>query len=153
MAGKEGAKILCGGKIPESPVPAQGFYFEPTILADVTSAMRTARDEVFGPVLSVLRFSSEKEALEIANDSPYGLAAMVWSKDLDKARRAAQALECGTVWINTYGGFYNEAPFGGYKQSGFGRELGRDGLMEYMQSKHICTDTTPGGRSLVSSWF
>jgi acyl-CoA reductase-like NAD-dependent aldehyde dehydrogenase len=78
---------------------------------------------------------------------------MVWTRDLQKANNIARQLVTGTVWINTYGGFYNEASFGGVKQSGFGRELGVEGLFEYMQSKHICTDQTPGGMPLVSGWF
>jgi len=152
---KEGAKLLCGGKIP-AELPAtikNGFYLEPTIFAGVKKGMKIVDEEIFGPVLSVFRFSDEDEVIRQANDSPYGLAACVWTKDLDKASRVSRQLRCGTVWINTYGGFYNEASFGGYKQSGFGRELGLDGLLEYTQSKHICTDMTPGGRPLVSSWF
>ena len=100
-----------------------------------------------------MKFSSEDEAIEIANDSKYGLAACVWTKDQERADKVARKLQCGTVWVNTDGGFYNEAPFGGYKQSGFGRELGLEGLLEYTQCKHICVDATPGGKPLVSSWF
>jgi acyl-CoA reductase-like NAD-dependent aldehyde dehydrogenase len=150
---KEGAKIVCGGNIPKSDQLKNGFYFEPTILVDVTHAMNVVQEEIFGPVLSVMKFKEEVQAFEMANDSKYGLAACVWTKDLDKANRVSKKLQCGTVWVNTYGGFYNEASFGGYKQSGFGRELGTEGLLEYMQSKHICIDQTPGGRPLVSSWF
>ena len=78
---------------------------------------------------------------------------MIWSKDTDKANRAARKLRCGTVWINTYGAFANETPFGGYKQSGFGRELGKEGLLEFTQTKHVCIDQTPGGKPLVAAWF
>ncbi len=151
----EGATLLCGGKIPED-LPsdiAKGYYLEPTIFTDVTPEMTIAREEIFGPVLSVMRFSSPEEALELANDTPYGLAACVWTRSMDKAQQVSKQLQCGIVWVNTYGGFYNEASFGGYKQSGFGRSLGTEGLLEYTQSKHICIDATPGGRSLVSSWF
>ena len=115
--------------------------------------MTIAREEVFGPVLAVIKFSDVDEAIKIANDSKYGLASCVWTKDSEKADLVSKKLQCGTVWVNTYGGFYNEASFGGYKQSGFGRELGPEGLLEYTQSKHICTDKTPGGRPLVASWF
>jgi acyl-CoA reductase-like NAD-dependent aldehyde dehydrogenase len=149
---KEGAKLLCGGKIP-AVGEANGFYIEPTIFGDVKNSMAIAQEEIFGPVLSVIRFSEEKEAVRIANDSKYGLAAMIWTRDLEKANRLARQLQCGTVWINIYGMFPNEAPFGGYKQSGFGRELGREGLLEYTQTKHVCTDQTPGGKPLVSAWF
>jgi len=172
---KEGAKLICGGKIPPHPtlspegrglsvgnplpngerikVRGQGFYLEPTIFADVKNSMTIAQEEIFGPVLSVIKFSKLDEAIKIANNTKYGLAASVWTKNLDKANLIAKELKCGTVWINTYGGFYNEVSFGGYKQSGFGRELGLEGLLEYTQSKHVCTDMTPGGKSLVASWF
>lgn len=151
----EGAKLLCGGKVPaiSDSVATNGFYFEPTIFGDVQNSMTIAQEEVFGPVLCVIRFKDEAEAVRIANDSKYGLAAMIWTKDREKANRVAQRLRCGTVWINTYGAFPNEAPFGGYKQSGFGRELGKEGLLEFTQTKHVCIDQTPGGKPLVSAWF
>lgn len=149
----EGAKLLCGGKIPEGDNFKSGAYIEPTILGDVNNLMTIAQEEVFGPVLCVMKFSILDDAIKIANDSKFGLASCIWTKDLDKANKIAKMLQCGTVWINTYGGFYNEAPFGGYKQSGFGRELGLEGLLEYTQTKHICIDQTPGGKPLVSCWF
>jgi len=145
----EGAKLACGGNIPIQ----KGAYLEPTIFVNVRNTMSIAQEEIFGPVLCVIPFTSVDEAIHIANDSKYGLAAMVWSKDLEKANKVANRLRCGTVWINTYGVFLNEAPFGGYKQSGFGRELGLSGLLEYTQLKHIAIDQTPGGKSLVTSWF
>jgi len=148
---QEGAKIACGGKVPD--VNPKGAYLEPTIFINVRNNMSIAQEEIFGPVLCVMPFTSVDEAVHIANDTKYGLAAMVWSKDLEKADKVARRLRCGTVWINTYGAFLNEAPFGGYKQSGFGRELGMAGLWEYTQLKHIATDQTPGGKSLVTSWF
>jgi aldehyde dehydrogenase (NAD+) len=115
--------------------------------------MTIAQEEIFGPVLSVIKFTTVEDAVAIANDSPYGLAAMIWTKDQKKAETVSRQLQSGIVWINTYGGFYNEASFGGYKQSGFGRELGVEGLLEYTQSKHICADMTPGGKPLVATWF
>ena len=115
--------------------------------------MAVAREECFGPVLSVIRFRTEEEAVAMANDSRYGLAGCVWTQDEQKASRVARALKVGTVWINTYGNFFNEAPFGGMKQSGFGCELGTEGLKEYVQAKHVCIDKTPGGMPLAASWF
>lgn len=157
-AKKEGVKVVCGGQIPLSQENtgaefARGFYVEPTILSNVKNSMTIAQEEIFGPVLSVIRFKDKEEAVCLANDSKYGLAACIWTKDLKKANEVAKRLRCGTVWINTYGGFYNEVPFGGFKQSGFGRELGKEGLLEYTQTKNICTDMTPLGRSLAASWF
>lgn len=149
-AQKEGAKILCGGNIPSG---LTGAYIEPTILADVNLSMSVVKDEIFGPVLSVMKFKTQDEVITLANDSEFGLAASIWTKDLAKSDSVGKQLQCGTVWINTYGGFYNEAPFGGYKKSGFGRELGVEGLLEYTQTKHICTDQTPGGKPLVAGWF
>ena len=149
---QEGARLECGGKAPGDESLRKGFYIEPTILS-VKPSMKIAREEVFGPVLSVMKFSNTQEAIDLANDSMYGLAASVWTKDLKKADDVAKNLRCGAVWINTYGGFYNEAPFGGTKRSGFGRECGVEGLLEFTQTKHICTDRSPGGRPLVSSWF
>ncbi len=148
---QEGAKLACGGKIPD--INAKGAYLEPTIFINVRNSMSIAQEEIFGPVLCVIPFTSVDQAVQIANDTKYGLAAMIWSKDLEKANTVARRLHCGTVWINTYGAFLNEVPFGGYKQSGYGRELGLAGLLEYTQLKHIATDQTPGGRSLVTSWF
>ena len=150
---EEGAKLECGGKIPEGDQYRKGAYLEPTIFSDVLNRMTIAQEEIFGPVLSVIKFSDINEALKIANDSPFGLASMIWTKDLKKAEEVARQIQSGIVWINTYGGFYNEASFGGYKQSGFGRELGLEGLLEYTQSKHICIDQTPGGTPLVAGWF
>jgi betaine-aldehyde dehydrogenase len=152
-AGKnEGARLLLGEDSGCEP-RVRGCFILPAIFADVRNDMRIAQEEIFGPVLSVIKFSNEEEAVKIANDTQFGLASCIWTKDKEKASRVAKKLRCGTVWINTYGGFYNEAPFGGYKQSGFGRELGREGLLEYTQVKHMCIDETPGGRPLVSSWF
>ena len=130
-----------------------GFYVEPTILTNVDNRASLAQEEIFGPVLAVMKFSSVDKVIEQANDSKYGLAACVWTKDLNKANTISKRLKCGTIWINTYGGFYNEVSFGGYKQSGLGRELGTEGLLAYTQSKHTCIDQTPGGKPLVASWF
>ncbi|MCR4336584.1 MAG: aldehyde dehydrogenase family protein [Candidatus Omnitrophica bacterium] len=150
---KEGAEALCGGRIAQGEGLQDGSYFEPTILANVKASMTIAQEEIFGPVLCVMRFSSEDEAVKIANDSKYGLAACVWTQDVEKANRVSKKLQCGTVWVNIYGGFFPEASFGGYKQSGLGRESGVEGLLEYTQTKHVCTDKTPSGKPLVAGWF
>ncbi|MFH1692269.1 MAG: aldehyde dehydrogenase family protein [Candidatus Omnitrophota bacterium] len=147
--GKREAKLVCGVNLNLE----RGYYVAPTIFSNVKNDMRIAREEIFGPVLSVIKVKNMNEALTVANDTDYGLAAMVWTKDLNKANFLASRLKVGTVWVNTYGGFYNEAPFGGYKQSGLGRELGAQGLLEYTEVKHVNIDLTPGGKSLVTSWF
>jgi acyl-CoA reductase-like NAD-dependent aldehyde dehydrogenase len=102
--------------------------------------MRIAREEIFGPVLTVITFEGEDEAVAIANDTEFGLAAGVWTRELGRAHRVASRLEAGTVWINTYGNLPNSAPFGGYKRSGFGREGGREALEEYTQVKNVYVD-------------
>ncbi len=149
-AQEQGATLACGGVIPQG---FQGAYLEPTVFVDVNNAMAIAQEEVFGPVVCIIKFSGQEQAIAIANDSKYGLAASIWSRDLSKAQHVAAQLQCGTVWINTYGSFDDRVPFGGVKQSGFGRELGVEGLLEYTQVKSIVTDQTPGGKSLVTSWF
>jgi betaine-aldehyde dehydrogenase len=149
----EGAKLVSGGKMPQGGGLENGFFIQPTIFDGVTTDMKIAQDEIFGPFLSILTFSTQKEASRLANATRYGLAASIWSKDIQKATVTAQQIKAGTVWINTYGGFYNEAPFGGYKESGIGRELGKEGLLEYTQLKCITVDLSPGGKSLSASWY
>lgn len=133
----EGAKLLCGGKRPEGKQWERGFFLEPTIFDDVRPAMRIAREEIFGPVLAVIPFDSEEEAIQIANDTHYGLAAGVWTKDIHKALRVIRELRAGITWVNTYHPTYNELPWGGYKQSGNGRELGLYGIEEYLETKQV----------------
>ena len=134
---EEGARLVCGGTGQPPDFP-KGYFIEPTILADVTPKMRVAQEEVFGPVLSVLTYESEEEALEIANDTIYGLAGAVWSEDAHRATKFALRMRAGQVDIN--GATYNSlAPFGGYKQSGNGRELGKYGLAEYFELKALQT--------------
>ncbi|MFA5039412.1 MAG: aldehyde dehydrogenase family protein [Candidatus Omnitrophota bacterium] len=149
--GRKEARLVCGGNVPGGL--KRGYYVEPTIFSDVKNDARIAREEIFGPVLSVIKVRDAQEAVRVANDTVYGLAGMIWTRDIQKATDIARRLRCGTVWVNTFGGFYNEAPFGGYKQSGFGRELGREGLCEFTQVKHVNVDLTPGGKTLVASWF
>ena len=113
---------------------------QPTVFADVTPAMTIAREEIFGPVLAAIEFADVDEAIARANDSMYGLAAGVWTRDIKKAHYVASRLEAGTVWVNTYNVYDTAAPFGGYKQSGFGREMGQHALDFYTQTKTVWVD-------------
>lgn len=133
--GKKEAKVASGGGRPADF--GKGFYVEPTIFYDVDNSARIAREEIFGPVCAVIPFRDEKDALRIANDSPYGLAAAVWSRDIYKALRMVKSLRAGIVWVNHMQPTYVEAPWGGYKQSGFGRELGPWGIEEYLETKQV----------------
>lgn len=137
---KEGARRILGERTLEGSVFQKGFWVPPTIFADVNNQMTIAREEIFGPVLSVLPYQTEEEAVKIANDSIYGLGGGVWSKDRGHAVEVAKKLRTGTVWVNSYHVMTPGAPFGGYKQSGLGREMGVQGLLAYTQSKHIHVD-------------
>ncbi|MDQ0189591.1 aldehyde dehydrogenase family protein [Alicyclobacillus cycloheptanicus] len=140
---EEGARLVCGGK----PVVVEGceggYFIEPTIFADVTNDMRIAQEEIFGPVLVVIKYKDVAEAIRLANDTMYGLAAGVWTRNINEAYRIARELKAGTVWINDWHMLRSDAPFGGYKQSGFGRELGRHALDEYTQVKHVHASLVP----------
>jgi betaine-aldehyde dehydrogenase len=133
--GKKEAKVAIGGGRPKQF--GKGFYVEPTIFFDVDNNARISREEIFGPVASVIPFEGEPEAIRIANDTPYGLAAAVWTRDIYKAFRVVKSLRAGIVWVNHMQPTYVEAPWGGYKQSGFGRELGPWGLEEYLETKQV----------------
>uniref|UniRef100_UPI002738CF8F aldehyde dehydrogenase family protein n=1 Tax=Staphylococcus epidermidis TaxID=1282 RepID=UPI002738CF8F len=143
VAKEDGATIAIGGKRPEREDLQAGLFFEPTVITDCDTSMRIVQEEVFGPVVTVEGFSDEAEAIRLANDSIYGLAGAVFSKDIGKAQRVANKLKLGTVWINDFHPYFAQAPWGGYKQSGIGRELGKEGLEEYLTSKHILTNTNP----------
>ena len=127
----KGAKVLCGGKAGE------GTYFQPTVLTGVTPAMRIMQEETFGPVAPLTTFTSEAEAIRLANDTPYGLAAYIWTKDLSRSHRVSEALEYGIVGINDGAPSSAQAPFGGVKDSGMGREGGPWGLQEYLDIKYV----------------
>ncbi len=130
---RDGAKMLCGG----SRVGSRGYFIEPTVFADVEDQMKIAREEIFGPVMSIIKFKDIDEVIQRANDTLYGLAAGVWTQDITKAHKVAHSVRAGTVWINTYHAFDTAAPFGGFKQSGMGRELGEYGLQQYTEVKTV----------------
>jgi len=133
--GKKEAKLAAGGG--RAPAFSRGYYVEPTIFYDVDNSARIAQEEIFGPVAAVIPFANESEAIRIANETPYGLAAAVWSRDIFRAFRVVKALRAGIVWVNHMQPTYVEAPWGGYKQSGFGRELGPWGIEEYLETKQV----------------
>jgi betaine-aldehyde dehydrogenase len=134
---RDGARLVCGGKRPVDPALARGHYIEPTIFADCRDDMSIAREEIFGPVMSVLSFTSEEEVVARANQSEFGLAAGVFTRDLACGHRMAARLEAGIVWINNYNVTPIEMPFGGYKQSGLGRENGHAAIEHYTQPKSV----------------
>ncbi|HTP79381.1 MAG TPA: aldehyde dehydrogenase family protein [Bacteroidota bacterium] len=136
----EGATLVTGGGIPKDSTLSRGFFVEPTIFADVTNKMTIAQEEIFGPVLSVIRYRNVDDAIAMANDSKYGLGGGVWSRDTDRALTVAQRLRAGTVWVNEWHLISERAPFGGYKQSGIGREFGLEGFKEYTEAKHVHVD-------------
>jgi aldehyde dehydrogenase (NAD+) len=134
---ESGARLAFEGGLPAEPALAGGYFVPPTIFADVDNQMTIAREEIFGPVMAVIPFADEDEAIRISNDSPYGLAAAVWTRNLNQAIRVSRAVRAGTVWINDSQPAPSEAPFGGFKQSGQGRELGASGIGSYLEEKHI----------------
>ena len=145
----QGARLVVGGAAPSDPALAGGFYYLPTVLADCRPDMTVIREEVFGPVLTVERFETEDEAVALGNDTTYGLAGAVWTADPVRAERVAARLRHGTIWINDYNRYVPEAEWGGYKQSGLGRELGPGGLDEYRETKHIWQNLAPA----PTGWF
>jgi betaine-aldehyde dehydrogenase len=140
---EQGAVLRCGGRIPTDAELAAGSFYPPTILDRCTATMDCVREESFGPVLTVETFSTEAEAVRLANDTDYGLAGAVWTQDAGKSQRVAGALRAGTVWINDYHPYVPQAEWGGFKQSGIGRELGPTGLAEYREIKHIWHNVDP----------
>jgi betaine-aldehyde dehydrogenase len=145
----EGALLRAGGKRPTESHLQDGFFFRPTVLDNCNTKMNCVQDESFGPVLTVETFKTEEEAIHLGNDTIYGLAGAVWTNDLDKANRVAESLRHGTIWINDYHPYVPQAEWGGFKQSGVGRELGPMGLAEYQEAKHIWQNQKPS----VTGWF
>jgi aldehyde dehydrogenase (NAD+) len=138
---REGAELVAGGQRTDIGT-GKGYFIQPTVFAGVEPTMTIAREEIFGPVLATIEFGDVEEAIARANDSQYGLAAAVWTKDIKKAHQVARRLQAGTVWINTYNVYDTAASFGGYKQSGFGREMGMHALEHYTQLKTVWVDLT-----------
>src|SRR3954468_11075303 len=136
-AKQEGARLLAGGGPPNDPALAKGFYVEPTVFADVTMQMRIGREEIFGPVLGIFKWSDEAKMLDEVNSVEYGLTASIWTNDISIAHRTAAAVEAGFVWINEVGRHFLGAPFGGVKQSGIGREEGFEEMLAFTQEKNI----------------
>ena len=144
----EGARVRCGVRWGEGELE-KGFYYLPTVIDQVHTGMSVVQDEGFGPVVTVETFTTEDEAVALANDTIYGLAGAVWTQDAGRSERIASRLRHGTIWINDFGPYLPQAEWGGFKQSGFGRELGPTGLAEYLEAKHIYHNTEPA----VTDWF
>lgn len=150
IARAEGATLALGGHPAVRPECGNGWFIEPTIFTNVDNRMRIAQEEVFGPVLSVIRFKDEEEAVEIANDVRFGLGAGVWTSDIGRAFRMAERIQSGTVWVNTYRAVSYMSPFGGYKDSGLGRENGIEAIDDFLQTKSVWINTgAPTGNPFV----
>jgi betaine-aldehyde dehydrogenase len=139
----EGAHVLEGGSRPDGDGLEAGFYLRPTILDGCTNDMVVAREEIFGPVVSVITFESEDEAIRIANDTPYGLSGSLWTRDGARQLRVARALRTGAIGVNSNSSVFPQAPFGGYKASGVGKELGMEGLVHNTELKSVFVSTEP----------
>jgi acyl-CoA reductase-like NAD-dependent aldehyde dehydrogenase len=142
----EGARLVAGGGPAREGVLRDGLFVQPTIFADVHNDMRLAREEIFGPVLSVIPFDTEAEAIAIANDTNFGLASGIWTQSLNRMHRVSAALRTGMVWVNTYRAVAAQTPFGGVKDSGFGRERGQEGLMEFLTTKNVMINLSESER-------
>ena len=145
----EGATLVCGGKRYTEGECAKGYFVEPTIFDNCTPDMKIVQEEIFGPVVTIQTFETEQEAIDMANDTPYGLAGAVFTSDITRAHRVISEIRAGITWINCFNPTYNEAPWGGYKMSGIGRELGVHGLEEYQEIKQVNINLNPG----VVGWY
>ncbi len=134
------ARLVAGGGRAQGPGLENGYFIEPTIFTDVDNRSHLAQEEIFGPVLAIIPFDTEAQAIQMANDSRYGLAAGIWSRDLARVLRVSKVLQCGSIWVNTYRAVAAQAPFGGFKESGIGRERGEAGLHEYLTTRNIMID-------------
>lgn len=137
IAATENVQTVAGGRVEDSEELAKGYFIRPTIYADVDQNSRLVQEEIFGPVLVVTRFKSDEEAVKLANDSQYGLAAGLWTANISRAHRIAAQLEAGMIFINRYGCYDFSSPFGGYKMSGWGKEMGKHSLEAYTKTKSI----------------
>ena len=137
MKKKEGAKVACGGERLANGDFAKGCFMKPTLLVDVKNNMKVAQEEIFGPVAVIIRFKTEEEVIEMANDNAYGLGGAVWTRDINRAIRVCRGIDTGRMWVNTYNAIPAGAPFGGYKASGIGRETHKVILEHYTQMKNI----------------
>jgi (Z)-2-((N-methylformamido)methylene)-5-hydroxybutyrolactone dehydrogenase len=149
----DGAKLVAGGGRADGPGLEKGFFIQPTIFADVRNDMKVAAEEIFGPVLSIIPFSEEEEAVQIANDTQYGLASGVWSENISRCLRMTRTIQSGVVWVNTYRVAAPQAPFGGMKDSGFGRVRGEAGILEFTQTKNVFIDFSGDKRDPFSMKF
>ena len=147
LAKEEGATIACGGEPCKEGACANGAFMKPTLIVNANNSMRVAQEEIFGPVAVVIKFKTEEEVIAMANDSVYGLGGAVWTQDINRVFRVARAIETGRMWVNTYNMIPAGAPFGGYKQSGIGRETHKVILEHYTQQKNIMINLneTPSG--------
>jgi len=143
QARNEGAECVLGGKAVK-PEGTAGWFIEPTVFRNVSSEMQLFREELFGPVLAVVPFEDEEEAVSLANDTVYGLAAGIWTGDATRAIRIAERIQAGTIYVNNYFNSATQSPVGGYKQSGYGRENGIEGILSFMQTKSVWLSTQPG---------